>query len=138
MRVTSREKNRSLAIRQGSRRLWLLVRPGLARVVESRHELPHARLAAAREDLGELGVGQASLVEEVCEAVGANLSGEGVPPRVTVEVGSRALVRAPHVVGAGVGEEVSADKARGAAGYVCEADNNAGGVAEAIERFVLA
>ena len=46
----------------------------------------------------------------------------------------------PMIRAAGLGVAVAnaSDEARGAAGYVCGADNNAGGVAEAIERFVLA
>ena len=46
----------------------------------------------------------------------------------------------PMIGAAGLGVAVAnaSDEARAAAGYVCEADNNAGGVAEAIERFVLA
>ena len=42
-------------------------------------------------------------------------------------------------VAAGLGCAVAnaTDEAKAAAGYVCAADNNAGAVAEVIERFVL-
>ena len=45
----------------------------------------------------------------------------------------------PMIEAAGVGVAVAnaTDEAKAAADYVCEADNNAGAVAEAIERFVL-
>ena len=42
-----------------------------------------------------------------------------------------------RAAGLGVAVANATDEAKAAAGYVCRADNNAGGVAEAIERFVL-
>lgn len=42
-----------------------------------------------------------------------------------------------RAAGLGVAVANASEEARAAAGYVCEADNDAGGVAEAIERFVL-
>ena len=51
----------------------------------------------------------------------------------------RQLQRRGNAGAAGLGVAVAnaSEEARAAAGYVCEADNNVGGVAEAIERFVL-
>ena len=42
-----------------------------------------------------------------------------------------------RAAGLGVAVANASAEALAAADYVCEADNNAGGVAEAIERFVL-
>lgn len=42
-----------------------------------------------------------------------------------------------RAAGLGVAVANATDEAKAAAGYVCSADNDAGGVAEAIERFVL-
>ena len=62
----------------------------------------------------------------------------GIPQDQTMAIGDNSndipMLRA---AGLGVAVANATDEAKAAAGYVCEADNNAGGVAEAIERFVL-
>ena len=62
----------------------------------------------------------------------------GVAPEDTMAIGDNSN-DVPMICAAGLGVAVAnaSEEARAAAGYVCEADNNAGGVAEAIERFVL-
>lgn len=62
----------------------------------------------------------------------------GIPREETMAIGDNsndaAMLRA---AGLGVAVANASPEALSAANYVCEADNNAGGVAEAIERFVL-
>ncbi len=62
----------------------------------------------------------------------------GIAQEETIAIGDNsndiAMIRAAGL-GAAVANATAETKA--AAGYVCEADNNAGGVAEVIERFVL-
>ena len=62
----------------------------------------------------------------------------GIPREETMAIGDNsndaAMLRA---AGLGVAVANASPEALSAADYVCEADNNAGGVAEAIERFVL-
>lgn len=62
----------------------------------------------------------------------------GVSPEETMAIGDNSN-DVPMIRAAGLGVAVAnaSEEARSAAGYVCSADNNAGGVAEAIERFVL-
>ena len=62
----------------------------------------------------------------------------GVAREETMAIGDNSN-DVPMIAAAGLGVAVAnaSAEARAAAGYVCEADNNAGGVAEAIERFVL-
>ncbi|MDM8271108.1 Cof-type HAD-IIB family hydrolase [Thermophilibacter provencensis] len=62
----------------------------------------------------------------------------GISPEETMAIGDSSndipMIRA---AGLGVAVANATDEAKAAADYVCAADNNAGGVAEAIERFVL-
>lgn len=62
----------------------------------------------------------------------------GIAPEETMAIGDNSN-DVPMIRAAGLGVAVAnaSDEARAAAGYVCAADNDAGGVAEAIERFVL-
>lgn len=65
-----------------------------------------------------------------------------VPPRVrtavadTRERGAR-FVPMLRTAGLGVAVANASDEAKAAADYVCTPDNTAGGVAEALEKFVL-
>lgn len=62
----------------------------------------------------------------------------GVAPEETMAIGDNSNdVAMIAAAGLGVAVANATDEAKAAAGYVCEADNNAGAVAEAIERFVL-
>lgn len=62
----------------------------------------------------------------------------GVPPEETMAIGDSSndisMIRA---AGLGVAVANATDEAKAAADYVCRDDNDAGGVAEAIEKFVL-
>ena len=62
----------------------------------------------------------------------------GIPVEETMAVGDNSN-DIPMICAAGMGVAVAnaSEETRQAADYVCEADNNDGGVAEAIERFVL-
>ena len=62
----------------------------------------------------------------------------GIAPGETMAIGDNSN-DVPMIRAAGLGVAVAnaSEEARAAAGYVCDDDNNAGGVAEAIERFVL-
>lgn len=62
----------------------------------------------------------------------------GIPREEVMAIGDNSN-DVPMIEAAGVGVAVAnaTDEAKAAADYVCEADNNAGAVAEAIERFVL-
>ena len=63
----------------------------------------------------------------------------GIPADETMAIGDNSN-DVPMIRAAGLGVAVAnaSEEARAAAGYVCADDNDAGGVAEAIERFVLA
>ena len=62
----------------------------------------------------------------------------GVPCEEVMAIGDNSNdVAMLQAAGLGVAVANASEEARAAAGYVCEADNNVGGVAEAIERFVL-
>ena len=62
----------------------------------------------------------------------------GIAPEETMAIGDNSNdVPMLRAAGLGVAVANASDEALEAADYVCEADNNAGGVAEAIERFVL-
>ena len=62
----------------------------------------------------------------------------GVPREEVMAIGDNSNdVAMLQAAGLGVAVANASEEARAAAGYVCEADNNVGGVAEAIERFVL-
>lgn len=61
-----------------------------------------------------------------------------VAPEETMAIGDNSNdVAMIAAAGLGVAVANATDEAKAAADYVCEADNNAGAVAEAIERFVL-
>ena len=62
----------------------------------------------------------------------------GIDPEQTMAIGDNSN-DVPMISAAGLGVAVAnaSREARDAAGYISEADNNEGGVAEAIERFVL-
>ena len=62
----------------------------------------------------------------------------GIPREEVMAIGDNSN-DVPMIEAAGVGVAVAnaTDEAKAAADYVCEADNNAGAVAEAIERLVL-
>ena len=62
----------------------------------------------------------------------------GIPVEETMAVGDNSN-DIPMICAAGMGVAVAnaSEETRQAADYVCEADNNDGGIAEAIERFVL-
>lgn len=62
----------------------------------------------------------------------------GIPREETMAIGDNSN-DVPMIRAAGIGVAVAnaSEEALAAADYVCEADNDAGGVAEAIERFVL-
>ena len=62
----------------------------------------------------------------------------GVPRNEVMAVGDNSNdVAMLEAAGLGVAVANATPEAKAAAGYVCAADNNAGGVAEAIEKFVL-
>lgn len=62
----------------------------------------------------------------------------GIAPEETMAIGDNSNdVPMLRAAGLGVAVANASAEALAAADYVCEADNNAGGVAEAIERFVL-
>lgn len=62
----------------------------------------------------------------------------GIAPEETMAIGDNSNdVPMLRAAGLGVAVANASAEALSAADYVCEADNNAGGVAEAIERFVL-
>ena len=62
----------------------------------------------------------------------------GIPREETMAIGDNSNdVAMLGAAGLGVAVANATAEAKAAAGYVCAADNNAGGVAEAIERFVL-
>ena len=62
----------------------------------------------------------------------------GIAPEETIAVGDNSndvsMIRA---AGLGCAVANATDEAKAAADYVCQADNNAGAVAEVIEKFVL-
>lgn len=62
----------------------------------------------------------------------------GIPPEETMAIGDSSNdIPMIHAAGLGVAVANATDEARAAADYVCRDNNDAGGVAEAIEKFVL-
>lgn len=86
------------------------------------------------ENVDERPLTSCSLARETAEA----LYEQGVEPEETMAIGDNSNdVPMLRTAGLGVAVANASDEAKAAADYVCTLDNTAGGVAEALEKFVL-